>query len=93
MVKAVDFSTARCIVEYGPGTGIFTNEIIRRKHPDCVFIIIEQNEEFSKRLADRFHDVEKVHIIHDDAAMVEEYIVSSRCILPPAFVLVMGNDV
>ena len=74
MVKKVDFQKARCIVEYGPGTGIFTKEVVKRKHRDCIFLIIEQNEEFSKRLQDTYKNEEHVFVVHGDAAQVEEYL-------------------
>ncbi|PRP96638.1 hypothetical protein TUN_33020 [Bacillus sp. M21] len=31
MVDTINFETAKCIVELGPGTGVFTKEIIKRK--------------------------------------------------------------
>ena len=43
MMKPVDFDRAACIVEYGPGTGVFTEELIRRKRPETALYIIERN--------------------------------------------------
>lgn len=40
MVECVDFSACSCIVEYGPGTGVFTDEIIKRKRRDTTFLLI-----------------------------------------------------
>lgn len=31
MMQPIDFEKAKCIVEFGPGTGVFTEEIMRRK--------------------------------------------------------------
>ncbi len=31
MVNTIDFDATKCIVELGPGTGIFTKEIMKRK--------------------------------------------------------------
>ena len=31
MIKSIQFDCAKCIMEYGPGTGSFTKEIIKHK--------------------------------------------------------------
>ena len=46
MLKSIDFKTARVIVEYGPGNGIITQEILRRMHSDAVLICFEINTQF-----------------------------------------------
>lgn len=43
MINAIDFENTNCIVEYGPGTGIFTEKILARVHPSTTVILIEQN--------------------------------------------------
>lgn len=50
MVKPVEFSTASCIVEFGPGTGVFTEKLINMRKKDTVLFLIEQNKEFYKLL-------------------------------------------
>ena len=32
MVQPIDFSRASCIMEFGPGTGVFTDELAESKH-------------------------------------------------------------
>ena len=44
MIEGVDFAHARAIVEFGPGTGAFTGQILRRKHPDCRYLAIELSD-------------------------------------------------
>ena len=34
MMKPIDFSSAEVIVEYGPGTGSFTSELIAGRKPN-----------------------------------------------------------
>lgn len=56
MCDKIDFGTARNIVELGPGTGVFTEEILKRAHADCRIFVIELNEEFYTILKKRFND-------------------------------------
>jgi phosphatidylethanolamine/phosphatidyl-N-methylethanolamine N-methyltransferase len=43
MVEGVNFARAKAIVEFGPGTGAFTDKILRRLSPDCRYFAIELN--------------------------------------------------
>ena len=38
VLQAVDWANARVIVEYGPGVGTFTAEVLRRMRPDASLI-------------------------------------------------------
>ena len=40
MMEPVDFKQASVIVEYGPGTGSFTREILSRKSSETKLILI-----------------------------------------------------
>lgn len=74
MVKPINFENCKCIVEFGPGTGVFTDEIIALKDEDTVFILIEQNKEFWSRLHQRYQHKKNIHVIHGDAANVGSYL-------------------
>lgn len=52
MLSKIDFASARLVVELGPGTGVFTKEILARLHPNGRFIVIESNETFCSILRD-----------------------------------------
>lgn len=67
MVATIDFSQAQVIVEYGPGTGIFTQEIVARKRNETLFLIIEQNEVFYQQLVQLYAHKDNVILIHGDA--------------------------
>ncbi|MBR1497049.1 MAG: SAM-dependent methyltransferase [Oscillospiraceae bacterium] len=54
MMEPIDFDRARLVVEYGPGTGSFTEELCRRKRPDTVLVLIEQNRQFYDAVRQRF---------------------------------------
>lgn len=55
---------AKVIVEYGSGTGVFTEVILRKKDPDAYFIAMEINEEFVKATRMRCPNV----LVHHDSA-------------------------
>lgn len=77
MIKNVDFNNARLIVEYGAGTGSFSEEIIKRKKSETVLILIEQNIEFCKILNEKFHNSPNVKIVHGSAENVVSIIKKS----------------
>lgn len=51
----------RVIVEFGPGTGVFTEAILERKDPDALFLAMEVNEDFVEATRRRCPGVEVVH--------------------------------
>ncbi|MEO6119913.1 MAG: methyltransferase domain-containing protein [Terriglobales bacterium] len=56
MMKQVDFATARVMVEFGPGLGCMTREILARAAPSAVVISIDNNPAFARALRRRFTD-------------------------------------
>ena len=66
MMEPVDFEKAKCIVEYGPGTGVFTEELIRRKRPETALYIIERNIEFYRQIKEKYGELPKVRVICRD---------------------------
>lgn len=47
MVDWFDWESARGVVEYGPGTGVFTEGIVKRLHQDAKFFAIERSAELA----------------------------------------------
>ncbi|AIK36087.1 MULTISPECIES: class I SAM-dependent methyltransferase [Bacillus] len=74
MVGAINFEEAKYILELGPGTGSFTREIIKRKKEHTIFILIEINEVFFKKLQKQFKDDPNVLVIHGSAENIKKYI-------------------
>lgn len=74
MVGAINFEEAKYILELGPGTGAFTREIIKRKKEHTIFILIEINEVFFKKLQEQFKDDPNVLVIHGSAENLKKYI-------------------
>ncbi|TWU01407.1 class I SAM-dependent methyltransferase [Neorhodopirellula pilleata] len=68
MVDWFDWDTARNIVEYGPGTGVFTQAVHRRLHPDANFFAIERSAELARITRAQCPGVE---VFEDSAAEVE----------------------
>lgn len=71
IVEPVDFSQARVIVEYGPGTGVFTRQILSQMNKDTVFFGLELNEHMN-RLASS--SIPEVTIYQDSASEVCKYL-------------------
>ena len=67
VLAEVDWDRARVFLEYGPGVGTFTREILRRMRPDAVLIALETNSDFVRFLKGTLRD-DRLHVIHGSAA-------------------------
>jgi phospholipid N-methyltransferase len=74
MMQPIDFTRARCIVEYGPGTGVFTERLINMRQAGTVILVIERNETFCDILREKFAGETDVHIISDSAEQIREHL-------------------
>ena len=54
MLAGIDFSQVEVVVELGPGTGVFTAEILRQCKPETTVILIEIEESYVKLLREKF---------------------------------------
>jgi len=71
LLQPIDWEQARVIVEYGPGVGGITAEILRRMRPDARLIAIETNPEFVSFLRRTLTD-ERFEVVEASAADVKE---------------------
>lgn len=69
MAEAADLSQAKNVVEFGPGTGVVTQEILARIPLDCNFFAIEINE----KLAEATHQKTGAKVYVDSCANVAKY--------------------
>ncbi len=69
VLDRVDWNRAKVVVEYGPGVGNFTSEILRRLPPDGTLIAIEMNPEFVQFLRAEMRDP-RLRVIEGSAADV-----------------------
>ena len=67
VLSEVDWARAHVFLEYGPGVGTFTTEILRRMRPDAVLIALETNADFVRFLRGKVRD-DRLHVVHGSAA-------------------------
>jgi phospholipid N-methyltransferase len=67
MTEDIDFAGADCIVEFGPGTGVFTDKILAARRENTVVILIERNADFCEVLRERYAGKKNLHIVEDSA--------------------------
>jgi phospholipid N-methyltransferase len=70
VLDQVDWERADVIVEYGPGVGNFTEQILRRMRPDATLLALETNPEFVRFLGQSFTDT-RLQVVHGSAADVD----------------------
>jgi phospholipid N-methyltransferase len=73
MLDMANFGHARCVVELGAGTGVYTEEIVGRLHPDARFLAFEVDPDLMATLDGRFEDP-RVQVINDSAENVGDYL-------------------
>ncbi|WP_459937312.1 class I SAM-dependent methyltransferase [Desulfonatronum parangueonense] len=67
--RKIDFSKANVIVEYGPGSGVFTEYLLKKMHPTAHLVLIERNQDMFKCLQKSFRD-QRIHMYNDSAENV-----------------------
>ena len=72
MVSDIDFDKSKCIVEYGPGTGVFTEKILSRIKDDTIVILVEINKEFYNILKSIYGHKKNVIIVNDSAENIDK---------------------
>jgi phospholipid N-methyltransferase len=87
VLQPVDWARARVIVEYGPGVGTFTGEILRRMDREAHLVVIETNQEFVRFLRGSLQDP-RLHVEHGSAADVQSIL--QRLGLPLADYIISG---
>jgi phospholipid N-methyltransferase len=69
VLEPIDWARANVIVEYGPGVGTITGEILKRMRADAKLIIVEMNRELVRFLREAFNDARLV-VVDGSAANV-----------------------
>ncbi|UYZ63701.1 class I SAM-dependent methyltransferase [Hymenobacter weizhouensis] len=86
VMALIDFGRAECIVEYGPGTGVFTDVLMQRRRPETVLVLVEVNRRFSQLLKERYAAHANVHVIHGSADKTGDYL-RARGLPRPSYVV------
>ncbi|CAN5641807.1 rRNA adenine N-6-methyltransferase family protein [soil metagenome] len=71
LLRQIDWPNARTIVEYGPGVGTFTGEILKRMRPDARLIVLEMNPSFVAYLRSHLDD-DRLVVAHSSAGAVQQ---------------------
>jgi phospholipid N-methyltransferase len=71
LLEPINWGRARVIVEYGPGVGGITSEVLRRMRADATLIAIEMNPDFVDYLRGSIKD-RRLQVVQGSAAQVEE---------------------
>lgn len=74
MMEGIDFNRATCIVEFGPGTGIFTDALLSRRKKNTKLILFETNHEFCAILKEKYQNESNLYIYHASAECIEEHL-------------------
>jgi phospholipid N-methyltransferase len=56
MLAPVDWANCKLFVEYGPGVGTFTQEVLRRLPADAIMLTIDTNPDFTTYLGGKIRD-------------------------------------
>ena len=70
VLQPIDWDRTWVIVEYGPGVGTFTGEILRRMRSDAHLVAIETNRDFVRFLRRTLPDP-RLHVVQESAAEVQ----------------------
>jgi len=71
LLSRVDWQRARVIVEYGPGIGNMTQEILKRMRPDATLVAIEMNQDFVRFIRREVQDP-RLRVVCGSASEVRE---------------------
>jgi phospholipid N-methyltransferase len=76
MVEPIDFTNVKCIVEFGPGTGTITLELLNKMPEDSILLAFEINKEF----CDKLQEIKdpRIKIISDSAENLENYLLQNN---------------
>ena len=72
MLKPIHFTDAKCIVEFGPGTGVFTLKLLEKMSPDSKLLVFEINPVFHEELQ-TIRD-NRLIVINDSAEKIDHYL-------------------
>jgi phospholipid N-methyltransferase len=69
LMRQVDWKRARVLVEYGPGVGNITAEVLKRMSPQARMVVFETNDDFVEFLRESIRDP-RLTVVHGSAADV-----------------------
>ncbi|PKR86808.1 class I SAM-dependent methyltransferase [Heyndrickxia camelliae] len=88
MVEKINFKNAKYIVEYGPGTGVFTERLLEKRNPMTIILLVENNKEFYLLLKEKFKEEKNLFIVNGSAENIGKYLKDYR--IPYADYVISG---
>ena len=73
LISSVDFNSAKCIIEFGAGTGPVTKKILEKMSKRCTLLCFEIDPLLTKQLRRKFND-SRLKIIQDSAENISKYL-------------------
>jgi phospholipid N-methyltransferase len=71
LLEPINWGRARVIVEYGPGVGGITAEVLRHMRADATLVAIEMNPDFVRHLGQAITD-KRLRVVQGSAADVDD---------------------
>lgn len=87
VLKPVNWLETKLVVEYGPGVGSITTEILRRMQPETTLLAIETNADFVEYLGSTVSDP-RLRVVHGSAEQTEALL--ARVHSSPADCIISG---
>lgn len=85
LMAEIDWDRGRVLVEFGPGVGTITREVLKRMRHDAVLVVIELNEEFVTYLRVTVRDP-RLRVVHGSAAQVRR-ILAEQGLAPADYII------
>lgn len=85
LLEPIDWANTDLIVEYGPGVGTITTEVLEQMRPNAQMVVIETNEDFVEYLRNTIDDP-RLHVVHGSAADVER-LLAERNLGKPDYII------
>jgi len=85
LMGQIDWERARVLVEFGPGVGTITREVLKRMRPDATLLVIELNQEFVEYLDETISDP-RLRVVHGSAAHVRR-ILAEQGLAPADYII------
>ncbi|WP_459645980.1 phosphatidylserine decarboxylase [Kineococcus sp. NUM-3379] len=73
MLDMADVAGADLVVELGPGTGVYTGEILARLRPGARLLAVEIDPHLARLLAERFDDP-RLEVVNDSAENLQNHL-------------------
>lgn len=74
VLRHANWKEARTVVEYGPGVGTFTTEVLARMRPDARLFALEVNPDFVAYLQKKIRDPRLI-VLHESATSIDRVLV------------------